>query len=142
MEGPRRSGPAVTAPSFTARTESPPMPIDFVFRERTSVGLPSSDIPSGSMSGAPSAKTAMSVVVPPISRMIESSLMSQRATMPMTLAAGPERIDSTGNWRDTARGMVPPSALSMLMEGDTPLPAIPFSTASEKELKIRHTAEL
>ena len=100
-------------------------------------------MPSCSTTGEPPAKTAMSVVVPPMSKITESWLMSHRAMMPMTLAAGPEKIDCTGMRRAREKGLVPPSALSML----TLIPARPrrarlCSTASAKALYRRQTAQL
>ena len=55
--------------------------------------------------------------------------------MPMTEAAGPDRMDWTGNDRDTESGMVPPSALSTLMLAPAmPSSAAERSTASQKRL--------
>jgi hypothetical protein len=45
-----------------------------------------------------------------MSRITASSRMSQMAMMPMTEAAGPDRMDWTGESLEADRGMVPPSA--------------------------------
>ena len=95
-DGPRRVGPTRTASPSTLMAESPPMPMERTLSARTRVGWLPMWMPSFSTSGWPSTNTAMSVVVPPMSRMIESRVMSHRAMMPMTLAAGPEKMLCTG----------------------------------------------
>jgi len=119
------------------------MPMERTLRARTSVGWLPMLMPSFSTSGWPSMKTAMSVVVPPMSRITESWVMSHRAMMPMTLAAGPEKMLCTGMRRAWARGKVPPSALRVFTR-TWPRPSLPrpCSTASAKALNTRHTAQL
>jgi len=97
------------------------MPIDLFCNDRTSVGIPSRDIPSLSISGEPEAKIAISVVVPPISRITESSVILLSAVIPIMLAAGPDRIDSTGKFFDTSADIVPPSALRMFTGESIPI---------------------
>jgi len=91
-------------------------------------------MPSFSMSGTPPAKTAMSVVVPPMSSTTQSCVMSQRAAIPMTLAAGPESIVSTGTPRESENGMVPPSALSTFTSASIPSSVRQASIASANPL--------
>ena len=63
--------------------------------------------------------------------------------MPITEAAGPEKIDCTGMERDCGKGMVPPSALSMFtLTCDSPMSTSEFSTAVANSLYNRHTAQL
>ena len=111
---------------------------------RTSVRRPPSNMPSLSTTGDPSTKTARSVVVPPMSMSSEhaSSSTGARAMTPMTLAAGPERMDCTGSRRDSAAGTAPPSALSRRTGALMPARASSPSTASRKAACRRATAAL
>ncbi len=142
-EGPRRLGPTRTASPSTLMAESPPMPMERTLSARTRVGWEPMWMPSFSTRGWPSTNTAMSVVVPPMSRMTESRVMSHRAMMPMTLAAGPEKMLCTGMRRAWASGKVPPSALRVFTRTwPRPSSARLFSTAVAKALNTRQTAQL
>jgi len=87
--------------------------MDLVKSPLISVLCPAIVTPTGSKSGVPPAKIAMSVVVPPISSATASLLSFVRLRMPMTLAAGPESIDPTGYSADWLMPEVPPSAFRM-----------------------------
>ena len=63
--------------------------------------------------GLPERIRARSVVVPPMSTTTDVFPGSVRARTPMMLAAGPEKMVSTGMLTDLSRGRVPPSALRM-----------------------------
>jgi hypothetical protein len=118
------------------------MPMDSTLSARTRVGCSPMEMPSRSSRGMPSSSTAMSVVVPPMSRIRASSVWGAVLRMPMTEAAGPEKMDCTGISRASFRGMVPPSALTMLMSAWMLRSFRLCSRASAKALKVRHTAEL
>ena len=92
--GPSLSGPTEIFPAFIRTALSPPIPIDFVYNPRINVFCPPIVTPDISRRGTPSAKTEISVVVPPISRATASSLMPAIANTPIMLAAGPECIVS------------------------------------------------
>ena len=64
------------------------------------------------------------------------------ARMPMTEAAGPEKIDCTGASRARDSGMVPPSALRMLTSAWRSKPLRLAVNAPAKLRKVRQTAEL
>lgn len=56
---------------------------------------------------------ARSVVVPPISITTDVCFLGVRASTPIVLAAGPEKMVSTGLAADCSKGSVPPSAFKM-----------------------------
>ena len=141
-QGPSRCGPVRTVPLSTVICESPPMPMDSTCTARTRVGRSSMLMPSRSSRGWPSANRAMSVVVPPMSSMSASVSAGTVARMPITEAAGPEKIDCTGVSRARASGMVPPSALRMFTSASRSNPLRLRPSAAEKARKVRHTAEL
>ena len=61
---------------------------------------------------------------------------------PMTLAAGPDKMDCTGSRRERDTGTAPPSALSSRVAAWMPASARAASTASRKALCRRCTAAL
>jgi len=133
--GPSRRGPMISRPSSTRTRLSPPRPMDRVLRPRMSVRWPSMVTPSGSSRGTPSASRAMSVVVPPMSTATASApAQSARLRMPMTLAAGPERIVCTGCSADRRISKVPPSALRMYRGALMPARAANSRISSTKRL--------
>ena len=144
--GPSRGGPTRTVrpPPSTLRRESPPTPMETVAKARTRVRRPCRSMPSRSTTGEPSTNRARSVVVPPMSSKREqpASTPGQRASTPITLAAGPERMDCTGSRRERATGTAPPSALSRRTAAVMPASARAPSTASRKSVCRRCTAAL
>jgi len=60
--------------------------------------------------GLPESINARSVVVPPMSTITEVWPAGVSARTPMMLAAGPEKIVSTGICTEESSGSVPPSA--------------------------------
>ena len=148
MAGPLRRGPTSTEaeapfPSTLIR-ESPPTPMESVARAGTSVLRPPRHMPPRSMTGDPWTKSAMSVVVPPMSksRAHPSARSPARAITPMTLAAGPERMDCTGSLRDTPMGTAPPSTFRRKTGALMPRSLRTPSTASRNSLCRRAEAAL
>ena len=99
LSGTTRRGPTSswepTARSASRISLSPPRPCVCISTASTIVRWPPTVAPSAPNGGMPSRTTAMSVVVPPMSAITASSA-SARWAAPTRLAAGPERIVSTG----------------------------------------------
>ena len=74
---------------------------------------PPTRAPSSFNAGQPPHTAAMSVVVPPMS-MTKASWTSHRWSPPMTLAAGPDRVVSTGRSRATSASISDPSPLTTI----------------------------
>ncbi|OPZ74638.1 MAG: hypothetical protein BWY79_02072 [Actinobacteria bacterium ADurb.Bin444] len=89
------------------------MATDLTAKARTWVKSESTRAPLEESRGWPERIKARSVVVPPISTTTLVWPASVRARTPMMLAAGPEKMVSTGMPTDLSRGRVPPSALRM-----------------------------
>ena len=67
--------------------------------------------PRDASSGLPERIRARSVVVPPTSSTTDVCPAGVRANTPRVLAAGPEKMVSTGLLTACSKGRVPPSAL-------------------------------
>ena len=86
---------------------SPPTAIERTAKARTWVRKFPSLAPLDATSGFPERIRARSVVVPPISTTTDVCPSGVRARAPIVLAAGPEKIVSTGNSTDFSIGRVP-----------------------------------
>ena len=91
-------------------------------------------MPNGSKTGMRFIRTAISVVVPPISSTRLSSSSGAEAIDPITLAAGPESIVRPGESIEDSKLIVPPSALRMWMGTISPFSLRDLFTASKNSL--------
>ena len=98
---------------FTRMRLSPPIPEVAISAAVTRVLLPPMMAPSGSRRGFPSLRIPMSVVVPPMS-MTMASFCPVRYMAPMRLAAGPQRMVSTGFSLARASPIMDPSPLTII----------------------------
>ena len=89
------------------------MATDLTAKARTWVRREPTRAPLAESRGLPERMRARSVVVPPMSTTTEVWPGGVSARTPMMLAAGPEKMVSTGICTDLSRGRVPPSALRM-----------------------------
>ncbi len=102
LSGIARRGPRITPPSrdllAVCTSESPPRPEVRMRAASTIVCQPPTCAPSLLSRGAPPRSSAISVVVPPISA-TSAVFSSARKAAPARLAAGPDKIVSTGRER-------------------------------------------
>ena len=117
LSGIARRGPRTTPPSrdlpAVCTSESPPRPDVRIRAASTIVCQPPTCAPSLLSRGAPPRNSAISVVVPPISA-TSAVFSSARNAAPARLAAGPDKIVSTGREREKSACSNEPSPLTTI----------------------------